>query len=402
MSVFARHANQIKLLEVLVSSRFYRKWTIVPLNIVLYNVFSGPGKGPEIFGTDPWHFYIRNLLLNFNIWFILAIVALPLFIAQKIYSRQLGEGGAVTGLRSVVFMSPFYLWLAIFSLQPHKEERFMYPVYPFLALNAAMALHIILATFGNSDPKSLVGRIPAKLKLLIVSIFVVGSIDVGLARIYGIYTAYSAPLKIYDVLQNKTHSRPFTYVCYGKDWYRLPSSYFLPNPMQVRFIKGEFRGLLPGQFATGESSQGFGPGTWLPTVDLNDENMESHENYVRSLYPRSNYTRAELFSHWQQIQPSRCDYLVDTYFPGSKASKLEPHYRWDWAWEKVVCVPFLDAKRTHVSSRLIWVPDMPFVPKRWRRKWGEHCLLRNVKMRREEEESERRRSKLYRDFNIEI
>jgi alpha-1,2-mannosyltransferase len=187
----------------------------------LYNVFSGSGRGPEIFGTEPWHFYIRNLLLNFNIWFILAAAALPIFALQKIFSRSSQEGGAVAGLRSIIFMSPFYLWLGIFSFQPHKEERFMYPMYPTLALNAAMALHIILAAFGRSDPKTLVGKIPAKLKLLIVSTVILGSLDVGLARIYGIYTAYSAPLKIYEPLESGKFGSPGESVCYGKEWYRI-------------------------------------------------------------------------------------------------------------------------------------------------------------------------------------
>ena len=30
------------------------------------------------------------------------------------------------------WLSPVYLWLAFLSLQPHKEERFMFVVYPLL------------------------------------------------------------------------------------------------------------------------------------------------------------------------------------------------------------------------------------------------------------------------------
>ena len=68
----------------MVSCFFYKKPVVVPLNIILYNVFSGPGRGPEIYGTEAWHFYIRNLLLNFNIWFILAVAAFPLFAVKKL------------------------------------------------------------------------------------------------------------------------------------------------------------------------------------------------------------------------------------------------------------------------------------------------------------------------------
>jgi alpha-1,2-mannosyltransferase len=87
-----------------IDSFFYKKLTCVPLNIVLYNVFSGGSRGPDIYGVEPWHFYVRNLALNFNLWFFLALAAFPLLliqhvILQKVVSKQ-------TLLRSVVFVSP--------------------------------------------------------------------------------------------------------------------------------------------------------------------------------------------------------------------------------------------------------------------------------------------------------
>lgn len=268
----------------MITSFLYKEPVVVPLNIVLYNVFSGPGRGPDIFGTEPWHFYIRNLLLNFNIWFILATLALPLFTLKKLFSRTPQDGGAVTGLRSIIFMSPFYLWLAIFSFQPHKEERFMYPMYPCLALNAAMSLHIILAAFGNTDAKTLVGKIPPKLKLLAVASVIIASVDVGVARIYGIYTAYSAPLKIYEPLQAGTTGSSGEFVCFAKEWYRFPSQYHLPNNMRAKFVKSEFDGLLPGEFAE-RAVSGFGlwPGAWMVPSGMNDQNIEDVGKYVSLL-----------------------------------------------------------------------------------------------------------------------
>jgi alpha-1,2-mannosyltransferase len=274
-------------LEFLVSGFFYRRLVVVPFNIVFYNVFSGAGRGPEIYGTEPWHFYIRNLLLNFNIWFVLAVAALPLFTVQKFLSQP-QPSSTVTGLRSIIFMSPFYLWVAIFSYQPHKEERFMYPAYPALALNAAMALHIILAAFGQSDPKTMIGKIPARLKLFIVSIFMLASVDIGLARMYGIYTAYSAPLKIYEPLE-----RIGSYgdsVCFGKEWYRFPSSYHLPKNMRAKFIKSEFNGLLPGEFSEANTGFGLWSGAWLEPPGMNDQNIEDMGKYVSQLLAFSNHS----------------------------------------------------------------------------------------------------------------
>lgn len=204
---------------------------------------------------------------------------MPLFLLQKLFYRGSQQNSTINGLRSIIFMSPFYLWLGIFSFQPHKEERFMYPAYPALALNAAMALHIILAAFGGSDPRTLVGKIPARLKFILVSIVMIGSIDLSVARIYGIYSAYSAPLKIYEPLE--TIGNRGDLVCFGKEWYRFPSSYHLPNNMRAKFVKSEFDGLLPGEFS--EAKNGFWAGAWMTPPGMNDENIEDMGKYVSRL-----------------------------------------------------------------------------------------------------------------------
>lgn len=59
---------------------FYRRPLFVPLNIVLYNVFGGEGQGPDIFGTEPWYYYIVNGFLNFNILFLFALGSAPLVV----------------------------------------------------------------------------------------------------------------------------------------------------------------------------------------------------------------------------------------------------------------------------------------------------------------------------------
>lgn len=39
-------------------------------------------------------------------------------------------------------LSPLYLWLAVFMLQRHKEERFLFPIYPMVCLGGAISLDI--------------------------------------------------------------------------------------------------------------------------------------------------------------------------------------------------------------------------------------------------------------------
>ncbi len=337
---------------------------VVSWNIVKYNIFSSTG-GPDLYGTEPWTFYFKNLALNYNIWFVLALLALPLFLIQKVVSPS--AHGFQTGLRTVVFVAPFYMWLGIFTLQPHKEERFMYPVYPFLALNAAMSLHIILAALGNADKKSLVGMIPARLKLIGVALVMFLSLDVSLSRIYGIYEAYSAPLKVYAPLWGDANGEnalggDSDNVCFGKEWYRFPSSYFLPRDMHAKFIRSEFRGLLPGEFSEAETGFGFWSGTWLPTNGLNDRNEEDPGKYV---------------------DLRMCSFLVDTQYPARTGKALpprEPDYVADSRrWETVQCERFMDAERTPMLARIFWVPDLPGVPASLKRTWGQHCLLQKKK-----------------------
>ncbi|KAI0998842.1 Alpha-1,2-mannosyltransferase [Podosphaera aphanis] len=349
------------LLELSITSFFYKHLAIVPLNIVLYNVFSGSGRGPEIYGTEKWHFYIRNLLLNFNIWFVLAVLSLPIFMLQKLCASK--RQTATSGLRSVIFMSPFYLWLTIFSFQPHKEERFMYPVYPCLALNAAMSLHMLLATLGNSDPGSFFGKIPSRIKLVMVMFSLISSIDLALLRIYGIYTAYSAPLQIYEPLSKL--GSPNDAICFGKEWYRFPNSYHLPRNMRAKFIRSEFKGLLPGEFLETQSKFDFWSGAGVIPPNMNDQNLEDENKYT---------------------EISSCSFLVDTYYPERAPSSLEPNYLLDTeTWEAAKCISFLDATKTPLLGRILWLPELPqWFPKIWQviwrertsRKWGKHCLLK--------------------------
>lgn len=346
--------------DATVNAFFYRNFEIVSWNIVKYNIFSSTG-GPDLYGTEPWTFYFRNLAINFNIWFILALLSLPFFLLQKALNAK--QHSFQSGLLTIVFLTPFYMWLGIFTLQPHKEERFMYPAYPFLALNAAIAFHIMLSTLGSSDPKTIIGKVPARLKLLVVTIGLLVSLDLGLTRIVGIYTAYSAPLKIYEplgagVIGEQGIGGRGDNVCFGKEWYRFPSSYFLPRDMHAKFIRSEFRGLLPGEFSEARTGFGLFGGTWLPTSGLNDRNEEDLSKYV---------------------DIKQCSFLIDTQH-SEDTGPLPPHepdYIADEDnWDIVKCEPFLDASRTHVLSRVLWIPESSLVPDKYRRRWGRHCLLR--------------------------
>ncbi|EEH08593.1 asparagine-linked glycosylation 9 protein isoform a [Histoplasma capsulatum G186AR] len=345
----------VLVLEVVTDSLFYRKLVVVPWNIVSYNVFGGSNKGPNIFGTEPWTFYFRNLLLNFNIWFLLALSAAPLLILQTVFRPR--DTSKQTILRTVALLLPFYIWLGIFTIQPHKEERFMYAAYPFLALNAAIAFHNILAYLGSSNRKEFIGRVPRKVKLAIALMPVLLATNISLLRTLGIVTAYSAPLQLFQPLENPEVAAHGDHVCFGKEWYRFPSSFFLPAKKRAKFIKSEFNGLLPGEFTTEADGRGPRPGTWMVPSGMNDQNQEDPGKY--------------------QMNISQCNFLVDSYFPGDEGSALQPNYVLDKStWEEISCRRFLDTKRTRLPGRIIWIPDLPFIPEKLQRKWGRYCLLR--------------------------
>lgn len=263
---------------------FYRRVAIVPYNIVWYNVIAArSGKGPDIYGTEPWHFYGRNLLLNFNIWFIIALAAMPLYFIHTFVLRQ--PVFKQSYFRGVIFLTPFYLWLAIFTVQPHKEERFMYPIYPALGFNAALGSHILLTWLGTSNPRSIIAMIPAKLRLLFAAFCFITAVDFGVWRTLGMITAYNAPLNVYKPLRLPGVTQPGDNVCLGKEWYRFPSSYHLPTGVSAKFVKSEFNGLLPGDFS--QAGKGFGlyPGAWLIPSGMNDENKEDPSKYVSRHLP---------------------------------------------------------------------------------------------------------------------
>lgn len=155
----------------------------------------------------------------------------------------------------------------------------MYPAYGFLCLNAALALHALLFELGHANPSSLLGGIPSLLKTCIVVVGVLVTIAICVLRTAGTVTAYNAPMKIYGILQDPEYITAQGSLCLGKEWYRFPSSYFLPKGIRAQFIKSEFSGLLPGHFSGETGSLGL-PVTATIPPGMNDENVEDPGKHV--------------------------------------------------------------------------------------------------------------------------
>ncbi|KAK9259430.1 Alg9-like mannosyltransferase family-domain-containing protein [Lipomyces tetrasporus] len=351
-----------------IDSFAFKKLQIVPLNIVLYNIFGTQETGPNIFGTEPWTYYVLNLALNFNIVAVLAYSSILVWIiGSTLPSSKVIISSYIGNVKIFSIISPLFLWTAIFVAQPHKEERFFYVVYPLLCLNAAIAFDSFLAIYkaglGRIGlPKSVIADWTSSAQTLLL----LSTLALWCSRIMALHSFYYAPLEVYGNLFNVTAvsdmSDPPLNVCVGREWYRFPSSYFLPKNMRLKFIKSDFNGMLPTEFAEGVS---WYEGASLIPEGLNNENREEMSFYVRV---------------------DECDYLVDSNFTTSgQEGTFEKQFITDVEnWEIVRCAPFLDSDRSTLLARVIKLPDfvemmIPAEATYFHREWTSYCLLKRRK-----------------------
>ncbi len=303
---------------VLFDSYLFGKTVIAPLNIVLYNVFPSSNQGPDLYGKEPLSFYILNCLLNFNILFPILLIT-PLFTIKNQTSNK----------HLKVITAAVILWFLVFFTRPHKEERFLYPVYPLIIVLSTSALALTQAWLSKQN----INRIFKALPSMVLVIQAV----VSLMRIIALSKNFSASQDIYEIL-NKPEvkfinpvldSKELINVCVGKEWYRFPSSFFIPEELdesvkkqawRLRFLESEFKGQLPGQFNEKLSL----PESTRFIDDLfNDMNREVKQRYLRV---------------------NECDFLIDT---DTISDRLDGPTELSYngvrsMWKLVAKLPFID------------------------------------------------------------
>lgn len=156
----------------------------------------------------------------------------------------------------------------------------------------------------------------------------------GVSRIFSLYKNYHAPLDLMMELnrfpaEGKISTKATVNVCFGKDWYRYPSSFFLPNTgWNVRFIQSEFKGILPAPYANTENA------TALIHQHFNDQNREEP-----SLY----------------FDINKCHFLLD--LDVGRETELEPIYaKKRDKWKLVKNLRFLDAEKSSSFFRSFYIP----------------------------------------------
>lgn len=266
----------------------YGRNTFPTLNIILYNLFSD--GGPDLYGTEPWYWYIANLFVNFNFLTFAALAAIPsLLVTYKYDFRRLGktqmlpkEGESSPYTLLTIRLAPFYLWFIFMSLQPHKEERFMFPIYPFLCFNAAVTIYlvkgwqeVIFIRVTNSPYRA--SQTTMFSNFALAAVLLPSFISIG--RIAASLKFYQAPFNVayhfqYTTIPNilsdlgyeplparegkdgeevtpewdftplTTMKEPIN-LCYGTEWHRFPSSFLVPEGVNTQWIQTAGEGMMP-------------------------------------------------------------------------------------------------------------------------------------------------------------
>lgn len=351
-----------------VDSFIYGKLVVAPINHFLYNVFPKEGAGSELFGVESVSYYVINLVLNCNVAaFFFATFPPTLIFCHAVAGRKWMNTLQVW--KRVIFLSPSYLCIAIFASQPHKEERFLAPCYPFIALIAAVAFVDTLRLI--QDSLQFVGseKVVHFARLVLQGFTVLACIAFGASRIAMQVKGFYAPLKIYNhlsyvELQNgngpilapeefKATDREIN-ICVGKEWYRFPTSFFLPHRrFRLRFVRAGFSGLLPKPYFEDAT------GTSVAPPGMNEFNQEDRDQFF-------DWTSSE-----------GCHYYIDLNLEHRPA---RPHLNYSdnspipyHARHVVASSSFLDSEMSRPGFRAFYVPFMEH-----KVEFGDYELIRNL------------------------
>ncbi|ETO14282.1 Plasmid Maintenance Protein containing protein [Reticulomyxa filosa] len=349
---------------MLVDKVYFGKWMIAPLNIIAYNLhFAGGDKGQNLYGVEPWYYYVLNLTSNFNLVYYLMLLCpvvtpmIPRLLIQ-VYRYCLDtcrkmktESLPPWSDRNVhycmlLIVAPCWLWYLLFTLQPHKEERFLFVIYPLICICAALVVthHSAHAV----APRFLVTcLLRIRVQYFLCAVFLI----LSACRSFGQVHYYRAPLQVWSRINPILAQLPVSsldsshndtpLVCVGKEWYRFPTSFFVRDA-NVQFLNTSFGGQLPAHFY---NSTDFFP-TKFP---FNDQNArESDGRYVP-------YTS--------------CNVIVDLWEQNDTAEGYDP-----LLFRVVDSYPFLHRSRVKFPSRAFYFPWLSDVILK-QLVWAEYVIL---------------------------
>jgi alpha-1,2-mannosyltransferase len=290
---------------------YEKQWLSPTLNILVYNAKEG---GDELYGVEPASYYIKNLLLNFSYTALLGLISLPVASIM----RFVGKPWQVPLVVSCV--GPLYLWLSTVLRRPHKEERFLFVIYPALAACTAMTCEQIwILTAGRLMKKK------EKFQSFWILLLVPACL-MCISRTMALSKYYTAPLSVYSALaqhQVQQQAEEGSLVCTCGEWHRFPSSFYLPSEHQLGFLPSSFTGQLPKTFG----SSGI----------FNDKNKQEMDRYVSTA--------------------EECAFIVEL-DQGDDPECLRYINQQRQSWSKIAQVAYLDAAKTSTLHRIFYLPGL--------------------------------------------
>ena len=291
----------------------YSDWASPTLNIFMYNTKAG---GDELYGIEPISYYMKNLILNFNYVAVFGIISgMPLLLLS--FLKKKGSGSSSDLL---IILLPMYIWLGVVVPRPHKEERFLFPIYPCLCLGAAMlSVNFVRLVKPNWSSKN---------SLMVLAIMWLPAVVISISRTLGLSKYYAAPLHVYSHLQYLPDITDST-ICTCGEWYRFPSSFYLPASItKFGFVQSSFEGQLPQSFVPGVGSGK--PSSKKQTPNhFNDQNLPEPGSLTAL---------------------DDCDYLVDLWTSTDCREN-------DSIWKPIAHESFLNADQTSSTlHRALYLP----------------------------------------------
>lgn len=371
--VLLRTALQAIVIQSVVTAvdyHYYGRLVSPTWNIFVYNAQAG---GDELYGVEPLSYYVKNLLLNFNFASTLGLASLPVLLLTGAVKRWLhpkentgsagvsgGIGSSASGMEIMVLL-PMYIWMAVVFPRPHKEERFLFPIYPILCFGSAITLRevfslligvVSLVRFNNASyGKGRNGewdKTRQKSTILMGLVLLSPCALISISRSVALSRYYSAPLRVYHKLfLHATAASPsgkVTYVCTAGEWYRFPSSFFLPPNHQLGFLKSSFTGQLPQPFTSHGSKMESLAEQGGKFNDMNREEMDRYIDIEQCTYV------VELVPLDLEINITTGDNMPEgLQYMNSSASS-------GGSWTKIASHNYLDADSTPLLHRILYIP----------------------------------------------
>lgn len=131
-----------------IDSMFWKELVWPELNAFLFNVIEGQSSA---WGTEPFSFYFVNALPRLLLNPLVYLIAIPVTLRNPALRRPI-----------LPLLAPSMCFVTLYSLQPHKEWRFIIYIVPVLTATAALGAGYL----WNRRDRSVFARIASRLLIL--------------------------------------------------------------------------------------------------------------------------------------------------------------------------------------------------------------------------------------------